>query len=399
LVTSGFIVLGFTAFFEPIVSEFGWSHTEVAAAASFRGAEVGLLAPLIGLIIDRRGPKWIMFWGIIIIGLGLILMSQMTSIIMFYSAFVLIAIGVSGISPTVVITAVSNWFRKKIGIAIGIMLSGSAFGGLLVLWIVDLIDAYGWRLTTIILCIVFLVLCIPLTLIIRNKPEQYGDLPDGEQSIDLTSSEERFNKVNGEINISAKQAIKGRVFWHISVAMAINALAMSAIITHIMPSLSSIGITRSDSGLVVTSIPIITSIGRIGAGWFGDRFNKVTIAVILMILSSIGLLLFSYTQAIGVWFLILFIIFYSIGWGGVGTMRAALLLQYYGRIAFGTIVGFSMGLTALGVVIGPLIAGWVFDTYNSYQPAWLLFASLIFVAILIIATTPRKIKSEGLNNG
>jgi MFS family permease len=334
-----------------------------------------------------------MFWGIIITGLGLLLMSQMTSIGMFYGAFVLIAIGVSGINSTVVITAVSNWFRRKIGIAIGIMLSGSSFGGLLFLWVVRLIDAYGWRLTTVILCIVYLVVCIPLTMIVRHKPEQYGYSLDGDQSIKVTVSEDHSNKVPSEINLSAKQALKSRVFWHIVIAAALNALAMSAVITHVMPYLSSIGIARSDSSFVVMGFPLITIIGRIGSGWLGDRFSKLKIAVVLMVLSSIGLLFFSYAQAVEIWFLVLFIIFYSIGWGGVGTMRAALLLEYFGRTSFGTIIGFGMGLTAFGVVIGPLIAGWVFDTYSSYQPAWLLFTCLILVAAVIIATTPRKISN------
>jgi cyanate permease len=77
----------------------------------------------------------------------------------------------------------------------------------------------------------------------------------------------------------------------------------------------------------------------------------------------------------------------------MGSIRAALLSMYFGRAAFGTIVGFSVGLTALCVVLGPLIAGWVFDIYNNYQPAWLLFTVLIVAAVIIMATTPRKISN------
>jgi MFS family permease len=385
--------MGFTAFFEPVVNEFGWSYAQVSLAYSLRGAEVGLLAPLIGLLIDRHGPRRLMFWGIIFIGLGLILMSRTNSLGMFYGAFVLIAIGMSGINYTVVATAVVNWFRRKIGIAMGIMASGFACGGLLVPLLVRLIDIYDWRFTSIILCLVIWVICIPLTMIVRGKPEQYGYLPDGEPSVDVTASEGNSKVVDREINVTAKQAIKSRAFWHIAASLALNSLVISAIITHIMPYLSSIGIARSDSGLVAMAIPLISIPGRIGSGWLGDRFNIVKIAAILMVLLGIGVLLFSYTHIIGIWVLILFALFYGIGMGGLGTIRAALLSMYFGRAAFGTIVGFSVGLTALCVVLGPLIAGWVFDIYNNYQPAWLLFTVLIVAAVIIMATTPRKISN------
>ena len=83
-----------------------------------------------------------------------------------------------------------------------------------------------------------------------------------------------------------------------------------------------------------------------------------------------------------------FIILFSIGWGCNFPIRAALLMQHFGRSNFGTIFGFSMGMTALGAIIGPFLAGWVFDNWGSYHAAWLLFAGLVFVASAIMATMP-----------
>jgi MFS family permease len=390
LFSGGFLALGFTAFFEPIVNEFGWSYAEVALAASFRSVEAAILAPLVGLLIDRHGPRRLMFWGIIIIGFGYLLMSRTTSLWMFYGSFILLALGVAGIGYTVMASAVANWFRKKVGLAAGITFSGFSCGGLLLPWVVGLIDVYGWRLTTVIFCLVFWVIGIPLTMIIRHKPEQYGYLPDGEQNVATTVSENDSKKANSETKMSAKQVLKSRAFWHISVGMALNFIAISAIITHIMPYLSSIGMARSNSSIVAMGVPLVSIVGRIGTGWLSDRFNKVKIAIILMISLGIGVLLFGYALEISMWFLILFAVLYGLGWGSLGTIRVALLLQYFGRGSFGTIVGFSAGLTALGVVIGPPIAGWIFDTFGSYQPAWLLFTFLIVTAVITMASIPRK---------
>jgi len=83
-----------------------------------------------------------------------------------------------------------------------------------------------------------------------------------------------------------------------------------------------------------------------------------------------------------------FIILFGIGWGGTGTLRPALLREYFGRRSFGTILGFTMGMTAVGTVIGPLFAGWVFDNWGSYHVAWIVFASIIVAAFITMATTP-----------
>lgn len=388
LLVGGFVVLGFTAFFEPIASEFGWSYAQISLAASLRGAEVGLLAPLLGLLIDRWGPRWLMFGGVILLGLGLIFLSRTTSLGMFYGAFALVAIGTSGLSPTVVMTAVANWFRRKVGIAIGIMACGFALGGLLIPVVVRLIDVFDWRTAIFILGVAMWVIGLPLSLLLRHKPEQYGYLPDGEQSNTAIPYVGLGTTQTYEVDIGAKQALKSRAFWHIGLAMTFQFLAISAVIVHIMPYLSSVGIARSTSSLVATAIPLISIVGRLASGWLSDRFDKRRVAAGFFAPMGLGLLFFSYASSEGMWLLIPFIVLFGIGWGGNSTIRAALLSEYFGRTKFGTILGFMMGMVALGGIAGPLFAGWAFDNQGSYHAAWLAFACLVFAALIVIATTP-----------
>jgi len=384
----GFVVFGFTAFFEPIANEFGWSYAQISLAASLRGAEVGLLAPIIGLFIDRWGPRRLAFGGTVLLGVGLMLLSRTTSLGMFYGAFALVALGISGLSPTVVITAVANWFRRKVGIATGIIASGFAFGGLLVPVVVRLIDVFDWRTAIFVLGLSMWVIGLPLSLLLRHKPEQYGYLPDGEQGNAVIPYEGPAPAQTVEMDIGAKQALKSRIFWHMALAMTCQFLPISAVIVHVMPYLSSVGIVRSTSSLVATAIPLVSIIGRLGSGWLGDRFDKRRVATGCFAAMSLGLLFFSYASNEGMWLLIPFIILFGIGWGGNTTIRAAMLREYFGRSSFGTILGFMMGMIALGGIIGPLFAGWVFDNWGSYHAAWLIFACLVFAALIIMATTP-----------
>ena len=167
------IFYGFTAFIEPLVREFGWSYAQVSFAASLRGIEAGIFYPVAGFLVDRFGPRRVIFCGTIVAGIALILLSFTQSLVMFYGAFVLLAIGTSGCTDVVNMSAVANWFKKKVGKALGLMSTGFGVGGLLIPLIVWLIDSHGWRTTLILLGLGMWSLGVPLSLVVRNRPEEY----------------------------------------------------------------------------------------------------------------------------------------------------------------------------------------------------------------------------------
>jgi len=384
----GVVFYGFTAIFEPLANEFGWSYAQISFAASLRGLEAGLLAPLVGLLVDRWGPRKLLLSGSIITSLGLMLLSRTTSLGTFYGAFVVIAIGMSTCSSTVLMTAVANWFRKKIGIATGIMICGYGFSGLLVPVMVDLIDRYEWRMAIAILAIGMLAICLPLSLLVRHKPEQYGYQPDGAVYEDVKSNDRPLPAESVEVNIKAKQAIKSRTFWHISLALLCQAAIVSAITTHVMPYLSSINITRAKSSLIASAIPLVSIGGRIGLGWLGDRIDKRRLIAGALGMICGGLLCFGFASPEANWLFIPFLILYGIGYGGNNTLRASVLSEFFGRKNFGAIHGLVIGIMMIGSIAGPPVAGWVFDKWHSYQPIWFVFAGLAVAALALAATTP-----------
>ncbi len=384
----GVVYFGFTAFFEPIANEFGWSYTQISFAASLRGMEVGLLSPAVGILIDRWGPRWIMFGGLILAGFGLIFISQTTSLAMFYGGFAMVAVGTSACSGAVVMTAVANWFNRKIGIATGITISGVGLGGLMIPLIVKLIDIFQWQTALFIFGLGFCIVISPLALILRHRPEPYGYLPDGAENAATIPTAAQEIKYDSKSDIGAKQALRSRAFWHISLALTVQFIAFTAVTTHVMPYLSSIGIDRSTSGLIATTLPVISIGGRLSSGWFSDKFNKIRVTVVYCAVTLIGLLLFYYIPQVGIWLVVPFAIFIGIGWGGHSTIRAALTREYFGRSSFGTIIGLMAGFIAIVGVVGPPLAGWIFDISGSYSFAWLLFAFLLFIALIILMTTP-----------
>jgi len=388
LYVGGVILYGFTAIFEPIANEMGWSYTQVSFAASLRGMEIGLLAPLFGILTDRWGPRRLIFSGGVITAVGLILLSRTTSLGTFYGAFVLIAIGMSSCSMTVLITAVANWFRRKMGIASGIAVAGFGAGGLLIPVIVRLIEMYEWRRTITILALGMLAIVLPLSLLLRHKPEQYGYLPDGQVESPVTPNNGPSLPQAIEVDTKARQALKSSTFWHLALAFICHTMLVSATVTHIMPYLSSIGIARARSSLIATIMPLMSIGGRIGLGWLGDKLNIRRIAMGAFAIMSLGMLCFGYASIAGTWLLVPFLLLFGIGYGGTNVLRASLSREYFGRANFGTIFGLIMGISMLGSIAGPPLAGWVYDNWSSYQGIWFVFAGLAVAALIALLTIP-----------
>ncbi len=390
----GVIFYGFTAIFEPIVQEMGWSYAQVSLAASLRGMEMGLLAPLMGILVDRWGPRRLIFSGGIFAALGLFLLSKATSLPMFYGAYALMAVGVSSCTMTVLMTAVANWFHRKVGIATGIVSAGFGFGGLMIPVMVGLIEMNGWRMSVAILALGMLVIILPLSLLFRHKPEQYGYLPDGQPETPAILVKKTIPGQYDEVNIGTWQALKSSTFWRMVIPFTCQVLLVTATMAHVMPYLSSIGISRGRSQWVATLLPLVSIGGRLSSGWLGDRVDSKLLAVIAFTLMGLGLLFFGYAPIGGAWLLVPFIVLFSVGYGSAVVMRPALVREYFGRDNFGKIFGWMLGMNMLGSITGPPLAGWVYDTWNSYQGIWFIFAGVALLASLsVLAIRPVSIAS------
>ena len=168
----------------------------------------------------------------------------------------------------------------------------------------------------------------------------------------------------------------------VSLAEMIRLIVLMAVVTHIMPYLSTLKISRMSSGFIAAGIPLLSIIGRFGFGWLGDHFEKKYVMVVSYSLMGLGMLALCYVQFTGVLYVFLFM--FSNGFGGITALRGALLREYYGKDNFGKLMGIMLGFGACGGIIGPTAAGWVFDRMQSYYSVWLVFSALIGLAIMLI---------------
>lgn len=379
LYVGGVIFFGFTAFFEPIRQEFGWSYGQISFATSLRGLEMGILAPVVGFLVDRFGSRKLLLIGIVTLGFGLISLSATHSLAMFYASFLLIALGGGGCTSVVTMTAVAHWFQKNVGVALGVMASGFGAGGLVVPLIVSLIYRYDWRITLILLGFGMWAIGIPLSLLVRDRPKDYHHATDNGRA----RNEAAAGEITAEdVEISFREGIKERTFIYLNVTEAIRMTAVTGVVTHVMPYLNSQGISRATAAVVASALPLVSIAGRFGFGWLGDRFDKRHVLGGTFLLMSGGVLLFSYAHNLMV--LCLFILFFSLGFGGSMVLRGAILREYFGKSSFGKMLGIIMGSASAGGILGPTLAGYAFDTLGSYIPVWIMFSALTMLGSVLV---------------
>jgi sugar phosphate permease len=386
---SAMFAYGFTAFLTPITATFGWSYAQVSFASSLRGLETGALDPFVGVAADRWSARKLMFIGIIILSLGIICVSQSTSLAMFYGGFLILGLG-SAIGVSMVpMTVIARWFKKNIGKASGIQATGVAIGGLFTPLLVSGIDAYGWQDFMVYLALGGLAVGLALTFLFRNRPEDYGLLPDGK----IQGGTE--DESSSDFGMEAKKALRTRAFWYIGIATMLQMMAMHALTLHMMPYLTSLGMERSRAAVAVTIFSVVTIAGRILYGISADIFSKKYVIAFSMLLTAVGLTIFHLLDGSSFAMVVIFAVVYGIGAAGAMPLRTPIVREYFGVKRFGTIYGLMGLFLTSGVAIGAPLAGWVYDTRGVYDPIWLIFACLTAVGmvLILIMEPPRSMLS------
>jgi len=392
--SGGSFYYGFSVFFNPIRDTFHWTAAQTSLAFTLRGLETGVFGPITGFMVDKVGPRKLMVAGWSVIGLGFLLMSRINSLLSFYGTFLVVAAGMSFGSGVVMNAAIVNWFTRKRSRAMAISFIGPGVCGLLAPLLALLIGWIGWRDTLTAMGIALLIIGVPLSLLFRHRPEQYGYLPDGEiaKPIPATMSRVKEDQNSGALSMgfTAREALRTRAFWMLSLAFFFQQMGTSAVTVHIVAYLESVNIPTSIAAFMVTGMTLCSLIGRIGFGFIGDFINKRYLIALSFMLQTIGLFLFSLITADRMWLLILFLLTFGPGFGAPIPLRPALQADYFGTKNFGTIMGLMIVISTIGGLISPVLAGHIFDITSSYHLAWQIFTvvTLPSIPLILLARPP-----------
>jgi MFS family permease len=369
------VYFAFGVFFKPILNEFGWTRAVTSGALSLAVIMSGLLTIAMGGLTDRVGPRTVMTLCGLLLGSGFILMSQVRALLHLYLFYgILVGVGMSG-SFVPLISTVARWFVKRRGLMTGIVASGTGVGTLIGPLVASrLIPIYGWRVSYALLGGVLMAVVVLFAQFTKRDPSQVSQIPYGQNQIDQT-------KLNSKMEgLSLREAVCTLQFWVFSGAVFCYGYCVYAIMVHIVPHATELGISTIHAASILATIGGLSILGKILLGRLGDFIgNKPIIILGFILMSAASIWLVSARTQ---WMLFSIAGIFGFGYGGSTVSQSPLIAELFGLRAHGLIFGvFSVSVMSGGAV-GPLLTGHVFDVTNSYKLAFLFCAIVAFAGIM-----------------
>lgn len=360
---------------------FGWSRTVLSGAFALTRVQGAALGPIEGVLIDKFGPSRMVMAGFLVMGTGFVLFSLVQTAWHFYVAFVVISLGAGLGGWLAMIAAVNNWFIKHRALALSIGMSGTHVAGLLVPILALNIESFGFERVALGTGLLLIVIAIPAGLVVRNRPEEYGMVPDGEHQ--ATEAEDGAEEVGEtEPAFTAREALRTRAFWCIAIAHIASAVPIVTLSIHLVPKLTDIGLSLSMAGVVVATYTIVALPVQFLSGYLGDRFPKPPLIFFFLSLQAIALLVIAVTTNVAGAFL--FAALFGVAFGGRMPLLFSIRGEYFGRKSFATIMGMSQLPSNFMMIGAPLFAGIMFDTTGSYFVPFSFFAAFTFLGAFLI---------------
>ncbi|MDE0419254.1 MAG: MFS transporter [Gammaproteobacteria bacterium] len=376
----------FGAYNALLQADFGWSSAVIGGAFALTRVESGLLGPLQGWLVDRFGPRLILRIGLVVFAAGFVLFGFINTILMFYLAFALIALGSSLGGFATLMVPIVNWFNRHRSKAVAVSQLGYSFGGLCVPVVVVSLELFGWRATAIGSGVVILLVGLPFVQLVHHRPAAKGEVPDGiaEPAHAITSHG------HAGPDFTPTEAIRTRAFWFMSIGHALALLTVSTVMVHLVPHLAAedgLDFSLGQAGWIVALMTACQMVGQLLGGWLGDHMEKRLVCVGCMIAHGTGLLVLAFASNLAM--VVAFAALHGLGWGVRGPLMVALRADYFGATSFGTIMGLSSLIVMLGMMVGPVVAGFMADLSGNHVAGFAMLAcGSLLGAFLFAAATP-----------
>ncbi len=391
----------FGIFQVPLIEEFEWGRGLLGGAFALSMATYALGAPIAGSLLDKYGPRAVMPWGSVVLGITLIASYFISSIFLVYLLIGFCLGGGLALSGFATHSAIMpRWFIRKRGRATGIALSSIGIGILFLAPILErLIAIFGWRVSYLIFGLVILFIIAPSGfLLLRDHPEDIGQGPDGT----LPRSEEDFKKVYGDKNKKKgirdvfKEVRHDKKFWFLMVIVFGIGFNNNTIMSQLALYLIDIKYLPVTAAIIFGSVGFIRTVGSVIGGWVGDLVGR-----------AYGVSLASFIVGMGIVYLIflpnfgstltngfVFALIYGTGTGAMSACYSALCGDCFEGANYGIIIGFMEICYGLGGVLGAPFAGFVFDTTKSYMIPFITISCLMFFALFLAILLNKTIQKE-----
>lgn len=372
----GFALYGLPFFYDFMTKEYGWSRAVVTS-----GNAVGKLvvAPLFGFIagwlIDRYGPRSLMMTGAFLTGTALIGLSFADSLPLFYSFYVMNALGYVFGGPLPCQVLISRWFDKNRGKAMGIAYLGIGTGGAVVpLLAAGLEKNLGWHLALITLGALIIIIAFPMAFFIKDKKT------------------EKMETKQDTPMISMRDILLNRNFYLLAIGSMCSIGAVGGIMQHIKLYLRDLNFTQTDAAQVMSFVLLSSLAGRVLMGFLADLINRkyVMILIYLIVASAIPLLLLPDFPGR----IYIFAVIFGIGLGGDYMIIPLMAADLFGVRALGRTMGIILVADGIAEASFPMLVGGLYDASKSYTNGFLVLIGLATLGALIVSFLPKTKQAQ-----
>ena len=389
----------FSLVFVPIVDEFGWDRGLTAGAFSFGFLVSAILSPVIGRVMDLRGPRIVLETGVVSMGVGLMLATYLSTPLHLYLTFgLLVGVGSICLGYSAQSLFLPNWFVRKRGLAVSLAFSGVGVGSIILLpWMQAVIDGRGWRAACWMLGIAILVTLAPLNLLLRRHPKDLGLEPDGDAQL-VPGAVRRSNIVDADwasVDWTLARAMRTARYWWIAAGYFCGLYVWYAVQVHQTKYLVEIGFDRQAAAWALGFVSLVGIPGQIALGALSDRVGREIVwglACLGFLLTYLLLLALPATPTMPVLYAMV-LVQGVLGYGLTSVMGAIPVEIFEGR-QFGTIYGTLMLMGLTGGAVAPWITGVIHDLTGTYVLAWWLGAALsVMSALAVWQAAPRRVRA------
>ncbi len=380
-------------FIAPLLKQFGWGRTQVSMLFAVLALASGVSSPLAGRLLERVEARTVIVTGAILSGAGLVAASRANSFAPMLAAYATLGLGLgfSTFVPTALV--ISNWFGERRGIALGIVMGGQSLGGMVMAPLVSYAIANaGWRVGELVLAAPMFVIVTPLVLaLVRSRPPEVlaEVLADAPAAAPATTPEmeaataaplpgrDLFADVPG---LEVAAALRTRSFWMIVLAQFLFPLAGAGAFVHMVAYLSGIGYGDAAAALSLSLVLLFATIGQPLMGVVADRIGgrrALALAFGLLALSLMLLLEAGQAAVLG-----MFVLVFGLIVAGPIVLSPLVVAESLGVKRYGSLMGLVGFPFTLGLALGPLAAGAIYDLTASYARAFELCAAISIVGVV-----------------
>jgi len=376
--------------FLPVMSDyFVWSRSVLSGAFTTFWIVGGFLGPLAGISISRFGARKSIIASNALAVLGLLAMSSVNEVwhvYLFFGILLGTCIAFGEFIPTTAI--VNDWFIRRRSLTLSLMFAAGGIGGFafppLISWF---ISGLGWRSAWICLAGIHLVLAVVLGgIIIRNKPEDMGQLPDGE----ITEKSPAAEAVSAaarrvyqtSVNWKVRDALRTPALWLILIFSTAAMSTLSFLMIHHVAYIMDLGFSHLQSSTAMGFLVGMSIIGRLVCGALGTRFEGRHLATVCLALLTAGIVTLMKANTLPL--IYLYAILSGIGYGGIIVLQPSLFGAYFGRTHYAEIIGWTAPVLTIICAASPLIAALIYDTSGSYVPTF--WAAVTFLVVGLACT-------------